>query len=195
MEYYTVKQLAEEFNVSRQAIHKQLNKVKYQPFISKKKVDNYLSTVVNQEGYHLLANHFNINNSKVDNVVVNVDQKADNCLQNDNKKHCNNGINMVDNQGDNVDSDNITKLLAAKDETITALKEELATVHKELSKLSDVLEHEQELHLMDQKKAQQLENQIKQLTQSNEATTNTNIIDNQSTTQPSQNKKWWQFWK
>lgn len=191
MEYYTVKQLAKEFNVSRQAIHKQLNKVKYQPFISKKRVDNYLSTVVNQEGYYLLANHFNINNSKVNNVVDEINKQFDNHLQNKSKKHYNNNFNKVDSQ---VDNNNIKQLLAAKEETITALKEELATVHKELSKLSDVLEHEQELHLMDQKKAQQLENQIKQLKQPTSVIKTTN--NQSSTEQLSQNnKKWWQFWK
>lgn len=51
---HTIKQLAEEFNVSRQAIQFLFKKDEYQPYLSKQRVGSRTLIVINDEGYQLL---------------------------------------------------------------------------------------------------------------------------------------------
>ena len=140
MAYYTIKQLADTFDVSRQAIQKQLKK-QIQPFISKRKFEGRLLLVVNEEGLSLLKKHFKYNEN---NILKN----KNTILENKNNK--NNKTKTTD------ETVNIKQLLAAKDKTISSLKDELKVVHEELARTHAELDHEHELHLMDQKQVKQL---------------------------------------
>ncbi len=64
MKYYTVKQLAEEFNVTKQAVRFIINKPEYQQYLSKQKVNDRKTTVLNQNGYNVLSKHFTKTKSK-----------------------------------------------------------------------------------------------------------------------------------
>ena len=119
MKYYTVKQLAEKFKVTPQAIRKELKKAQYKNTISRQQVGNYMMLVVNQVGNQLLTKHF-IPNMHNDN-----DQRTQlttNRQQVDNQKT--ESWQLVANQ----QQARITDLK----EVIKGLKDELANVHEEL---------------------------------------------------------------
>lgn len=192
MAYYTIKQLADKFNVSRQAIQFLLKKDEYQPYLSKQRIGSRTLIVINNEGYQLLKDHFAINEQANDT----------------NKTSKENNTNAKDTSKKQTKQTNNDLLL----DTIQTLKKELEHAHNELDKVHTELQHEQELHLIDKKQLTKehervglLETQVKELqtlqtkqanykqdqqTNNTSDTSKENNLDKEKTT-----KKWWQFWK
>ena len=204
MNYYTVKQLAKEFHVSRQAIHQQLNKNLYKNHISKKKINNFNSTVVDKAGYIILKKHFNVDNvvnvqiDKVDNIVDKIDKvdkskidkvdKVDNITNADIKAISPNTdkilIKKLNYKIDNL-VDKVDKLV----DQVDKLVKDIDYFKKSNESLIEALQHEQELHLMDQKQVKTLENKIKELQQPKKK------VEEEQQIVEEHKKHWWQFWK
>lgn len=195
MEYYTIKQLAEQFEVSRQAIQFLFKKDEYKPYLSKQRIGGRTLIVLNSEGYQLLKQHFA------------VDEQSEQA----NKETNTNNINKENASKTNkeqVKQENSKLLL----DTIETLKKELEHAHDELDKVHTELQHEQELHLIDKKQLTKerehvglLETQVKELQaiqtkqandkkdQQENNTSDTSKEDNLDKQKAT--KKWWQFWK
>ena len=67
MEYYSISQLAKEFNVSRQAIDFLLKKTEYIKFVSLQKINGRKVKAISSQGFNKLKEHFNSSNVNQDN--------------------------------------------------------------------------------------------------------------------------------
>ncbi len=195
MAYYTIKQLADTFEVSRQAIQFLFKKDEYKPYLSKQRVGGRTLIVINDKGYQLLKNHF-----AIDGQNEQAKQTTDtNKTNNTNTKYT---------SKEQAKQTNNALLL----DTIETLKKELEHAHDELDKVHTELQHEQELHLIDKKQLTKerehvglLETQVKELQaiqtkqandkqdQQTSNTSDTSKEDNLGKEKAT--KKWWQFWK
>ena len=195
MEYYTIKQLAEQFEVSRQAIQFLFKKDEYKPYLSKQRIGGRTLIVLNSEGYQLLKQHFAVDEQ---NEQANKETNTNNI----------NKENASKTNKEQVKQENSKLLL----DTIETLKKELEHAHDELDKVHTELQHEQELHLIDKKQLTKerehvglLETQVKELQaiqtkqandkqdQQENNTSDTSKEDNLDKEKAT--KKWWQFWK
>ena len=192
MTYYTIKQLADTFDVSRQAIQFLFKKDEYKPYLSKQRVGGRTLIVINDEGYQLLKNHFAIDGQNEQaNHTTNTSKENNTNKKYTSKEQANNALLL---------------------DTIETLKKELEHAHDELAKVHTELQHEQELHLIDKKQLTKerehvglLETQVKELQaiqtkqandkqdQQENNTNDTSKEDNLDKEKAT--KKWWQFWK
>ena len=195
MTYYTIKQLADTFDVSRQAIQFLFKKDEYKPYLSKQRIGGRTLIVLNSEGYQLLKQHFAVDEQ---NEQANKETNTNNI----------NKENASKTNKEQVKQENSKLLL----DTIETLKKELEHAHDELAKVHTELQHEQELHLIDKKQLTKerehvglLETQVKELQaiqtkqandkqdQQENNTNDTSKEDNLDKEKAT--KKWWQFWK
>lgn len=181
MTYYTVKQLAEKFGVSVQAIHKELKKDEYQSFIEKKNINSHSTMVVSEIGLNKLNQHFKRFNQSLNQFIK--PSKSDD--SNNNGASNLNQFNQDDSNKNNSNKAESISLINQLKEQNNELKHTIAILEKETNQLHTELQHEQELHLMDQKQVKELENKLKMLEKPNE--------DKEIKKEPP--KKWWQFWK
>jgi len=129
----TVRELADEFSVSKQAISKLLTKEFRANYVTNKKVKGTNQLVVSEEGYSALKDHYDkgINQQPIsDNIVTNVD------------------TNLVDSLKNHIESQ--TKELDEKNKQIINKDEQLKTMQK-------LLDQSQQLQLMAENKIKQLE--------------------------------------
>lgn len=188
--YYTIKELANIFDVTRQAIQFLLKKEEYQPYLSKQRIKGRTLIVINNEGYQLLKDHFMF------------DEQANNTKET-NKQSKNNASDTSKKQTSKT-NDNLLQ------DTIKTLKKELEHAHKELESVHTELQHEQELHLIDKKQLvkekehiTELQQQVKKLKllqekqdeQTKEKQTSQNEQTNNKKDTNKTSKHWWQFWK
>lgn len=180
MEYYTIKQLADEFNVTKQAIRYQITSKKLQNFTSKQNINGIDTLVVNSKGYYEIKKAYKNNDSKTftGKLTSKKTSKDDHFTS---KKAS---------EGNEFTSKDI---LFEKERTLLLLIKENESLHNEIKQLHTELQHEQELHLMDQKQVKQLENELKQLKQPTKETDTKNL--NNESNKEKATKKWWQFWK
>lgn len=74
-EEYTIKQIADELGVSKAAIQQKMDKEFRSKFISKKKINNRLTIVINEQGYLKLkqkSKNKKVNQNKIDDNVIEV---------------------------------------------------------------------------------------------------------------------------
>ena len=180
MEYYTIKQLADEFHVTPQAIRFVINKSEYQSYLSKQKVNDRKTTVLDQNGYELLSKHFTKAKNKKQNNDFSKKQKTKNKIKNKN----NNYQILLD--------------------MIATLKKELDSVHTELQHEQELHLIDKKQIANDKQKIILLENQIKEMTLLKEKQSkkqNEKIKDKENDNEedikkePPTKKSWWQFWK
>jgi len=129
----TVKELAEEFGVSKQAINKSLTKGFREKYVSKVAGNGFQQLQINEAGYMELKRHYNK-------------------LHKDNKKSFK---KVADNVADNVNS-NQERLVASLNEQILTQKKELNTKNKQIEELHKMLNQSQQLQLMAEKKVAQI---------------------------------------
>lgn len=202
MEYYTVKQLAERFKVTQQAVHKELKKEKYQKYVEKRNINSHSTVVVNVNCLNKLEQHFL--NLKVDRkhfrlIQNNLDQLKSTQInhlnqvgstQNNPKQLRSTQFNQLNQPelASNVsrNQDTLNNLIEQLKENNKNLKHTISILENETQQLHEELQHEQELHLMDQKQVKELENKIKEF-QEPRQTHKESLEKNK--------KHWWKWWK
>lgn len=170
----TIRQLAEELNVSKQAIQKHINSIPYFR-------DKYLNKV---------GNKFVINDDGLRVLYHKIKQEKSTTIDNHSNKNANQN---------NIDISAIVDILKQQ---INNQNELIAKQVGEIDNLHHLLENAQKLQLLTLQENKELKQQLKRLDDNsskpvtNDSTTTNSQNDNQATTerQP-QNKKWWQFWK
>lgn len=172
MEYYTVKQLAEEFNVTKQAVRFVINKPEYQQYLSKQKINDRKTTVLDQNGYNMLFKHFTKAKSKNKNNDFNKKQKA---------------------KSKDYDREILLDM-------ITTLKKELDNVHTELQHEQELHLIDKKQIANDRQKIILLENKVKEMQllqekQNKKQNEKAKDKENDNEEQTTISKKWWQFWK
>lgn len=169
--YYTLKDLAEMFDVTKPGIRKQVIKNEYKTLVKREMINGHETMLINEKAIKMLDKHFKKRNP---NVSINASK------ENDDTNVDKNAIN---------DSDDVsqTSLLA----TIKILKNEVEHLQKENDSLHLELQHEQELHLQDQQKVKQLEHQQTDINSQDNVKSNVSETE----TNVKETKKWWQFWK
>lgn len=172
MKYYTVKQLAEKFNVTKQAVRFIINKPEYQQYLSKQKVNDRKTTVLNQNGYNVLSKHFTKAKSKNKNNNSDKKQKA---------------------KSKDYDREILLDMIAT-------LKKELDSVHTELQHEQELHLIDKKQMANDKQKMILLENKVKEMQllqekQSKKQNEKSKDKENNKEEQATISKKWWQFWK
>lgn len=146
----TIRELADEFGVSKQAIRKKLDANFRANYVQTVTRNGVQTLVVVNSGYLLLKQHFIGSNS----------QKPE-------------GVTFTSNTG-NKNTD-----------TIELLKEQLSVKDEQLKSMQKLLDQSQQLHLMAEKKIEEL----KMIAIKN---SDSNSIKNNAFEQPK--NKWWHFW-
>ena len=182
MAYYTIKQLADEFNVTKQAIRYQIISKKLKKFTSKQSINGIDTLIVNDKGYYEIKKVYQNNNDK--NFTSKVTSNKDDFTSNDSSKFYSKNSDKITSKEKRFTSKDI---LSEKERTLSLLIKENEVLHDEIKQLHTELQHEQELHLMDQKQVKALENKVKQLESPQE--------ENEDIKKEPPTKKWWQFWK
>lgn len=186
-EYFTIKELADKYKVSKQSVYKQVIKNDYNTLTIKKKIQGRPTMLISEGAIKKLNKHFNNDNNNVNGSINN---RVNDSNTNNKGAEDNNNVN--------------DELLKSKQQTIDMLQRELDKVHAELDKVHTELQHEQELHLQDQAAVKKLQTKLNEVKEIGQKETNNSITpdnDNQSITnqQPNDNqganKHWWQFWK
>ena len=141
----TVKELAEEFGVSKQAINRRLTDEFKSKYVSEV-VDNGLRQLkINDEGCRLLKYHY------------------DRVKRNRKKREKNVASNVADNKTDNIpnnkERDEYKKafLIKTLQQQIGDQKAELNTKNEQIKQLHKMLDQAQQLQLLGEKKVQKLE--------------------------------------
>ena len=169
----TIRQLAEELNVSKQAIQKRINGIPYFR-------DKYLNKV---------GNKFVINDDGLRVLYHKIKQEKSATIDNHSNKNA------------NQNNSDISAIIDILKQQINNQNELITKQVGEIDNLHHLLENAQKLQLLTLQENKELKQQLKQLNDSssksvtNDSTTTNNQNDNQATTEQSQNKKWWQFWK
>jgi len=172
----TVKQLADEFNVSKQAIRKRLTVEFREKYVETVTSNGVQTLTISKEGYILLKEHF-IGSNNTSNLKETVASNTD------------------------YQDSGIMKLL---EHQLSIKDMQLESKDVQISQLQNLLDQQQQLALQDKKLLTEYKNEIEELKSleipkrdlndssfSNQLSEENIILETDSV----ETKKWWQFWK
>ncbi|MBE4726735.1 MULTISPECIES: DNA-binding protein [Lactobacillales] len=182
----TIRELADEFNVSKQAVRKRLTEEFRENYVETVHSNGVETLVVTFTGYMLLKQHFSGGNDsgKVDSNVGG-----------------NGGVNFTSDSKKTVDEVSVLKIL---EQQLAVKDRQLENKDSQISQMQNLLDQQQRLALQDKKILEEYKSEIKALKALNnpsqdierdnvspKETTEDNIQESPQ----KKNKKWWPFSK
>ncbi|KAA8346491.1 DNA-binding protein [Leuconostoc mesenteroides] len=181
----TIRELADEFKVSKQAVRKRLTDEFRANYVETVYRNGVATLVVTVTGYMLLKQHFSSGNDS---------EKV--------------GSNVGSNTG-NVDTTSDIKQIRDNSYVFKILEQQLAVKDKQIenkdsqiSQMQNLLDQQQRLALQDKKLLEEYKSEIKELkslnmpkkgTEEDDVIQKENSVEYKKKIPQKQNKKWWQF--
>ncbi|MGR8809932.1 DNA-binding protein [Leuconostoc citreum] len=183
----TIRELADEFNVSKQAVRKRLTDEFRANYVETVHSNGVETLVVTVTGYMLLKQHFSGGNDS-GKFTSNVDGNGGN-------------LNVTSDRTKIVDEASVLKIL---EQQLAVKDRQLENKDSQISQMQNLLDQQQRLALQDKKLLEEYKSEIKSLKAVNspsqdierdnvskKETTDDNIQE----APPKKNKKWWPFSK
>ena len=182
----TIRELADEFNVSKQAVRKRLTDEFRANYVETVYSNGVKTLVVTVAGYMLLKQHFSGGNN-TGKIASNVDG---------------NGAKVND-TSDSKQVTNNGSMLKILEQQLTAKDKQLENKDLQISQMQNLLDQQQRLALQDKNLLEEYKLEIKDLKalkvlskdmKKNDPVQAEITVENIKEAPYKQNKKWWHFW-
>lgn len=170
----TIRELADEFKVSKQAVRKRLTDEFRANYVETVDRNGVATLVVTVTGYMLLKQHFSSGNDS-EKVGSNVGGNTGN-------------VDVTSDSKQTTDNSYVFKIL---EQQLTVKDKQIDSKDRQIDSLTKLLDQSQQLQLMAEKKIKELQ-KIEQSKTEDTVTEPTNPNNQNETTEAP--KKWWQFW-
>lgn len=177
----TIRELADEFNVSKQAVRKRLTDEFRANYVETVHSNGVKTLVVTVTGYMLLKQHFLGGNAN-GNVASNVGGKDGN----------------LDVASDSKKDDAEVSVLKILEQQLAVKDRQIENKDSQISQMQNLLDQQQRLALQDKKLLEEYKSEIKELkalTNPSQDIERDNASQKETTEESPQNKKWWPFRK
>lgn len=183
----TIRELADEFNVSKQAVRKRLTDEFRANYVETVYSNGVQTLVVTVTGYILLKQHF---------LGGNVTGKIGSNFNSNGSK-----VNVTDDSKQTTDDESVFKIL---EQQLTVKDKQLESKDLQISQIQNLLDQQQRLALQDKKLLEEYKAEIKDLKSLNMPTKNSEkndsvqketSVQNIKEAPQKKNKKWWNFGK
>jgi len=181
----TIRELADEFNVSKQAVRKRLTDEFRANYVETVYSNGVKTLVVTVAGYMLLKQHF-LGGKGTDKIGNNVDGNGGN-------------FNVTSDFERTVDGVSMLKIL---EQQLAIKDKQLENKDSQISQMQKLLDQQQRLALQDKQLLEEYKSEIKYLKslsipskdiEKEDPIQKENTVENNKEMLQKQNKKWWQF--
>lgn len=182
----TIRELADEFNVSKQAVRKRLTDEFRANYVETMYSNGVKTLVVTVTGYMLLKQHFSDGNN-AGKTASNVDS---------------NGAKVND-ASDSKQATNDGSIFKILEQQLTVKDKQLENKDLQISQMQNLLDQQQRLALQDKKLLEEYKLEINDLKalnvlskdmEKNDSVKTETTVANIKKVSQKQNKKWWHFW-